>query len=42
LVKEPVVDLTSEEIVHGIEELSGWLSKGRSKEKEVNMEMEER
>lgn len=31
LEKEPVLDLTSEEIVHGIKDLSGWLSKGKSK-----------
>ena len=27
LAKNPLVDLTSEEIVHSIKELSGWLSK---------------
>jgi hypothetical protein len=42
LVKDPVVDLTSEEIVHFIKELSGWLSKGNSEEEEVGKELEER
>jgi hypothetical protein len=42
LAKKPVVDLTSEEVVHGIKELSGWLSKVNSKEKEVDTEVEER
>jgi len=41
LEKDPVVDLTSEEIVHAIKELSGWLSKGKSKEEKLGTEMEE-
>jgi hypothetical protein len=35
LAKNPLVDLTSEEIVHSIKELSGWLSKVKVRLPEV-------